>query len=133
MKKLNLYFGLLLFVVFLLTGQYMQHVFRPQYEEQLVLRMQVRANHIYILFISLLNILAFKCSLSGNWRYKSLGMVIFHASLVASGILMVMAFFTEYTTDMSNRTLTKYSAILAILSIGILLASELVHLRKIRR
>lgn len=127
MKKINLYFGLVLFIVFLLTGQYMEYVFKPQHFDELVMRMQVRANHIYILFISLINILAFKCDLTGEFLLKKYMDFSFRILMIASGVLMVFAFFMENSGDMVNRNLTKNSAILSIAAIGIVLGHEIVQ------
>ncbi len=50
MKKLNLYFGLTLFIGFLATGYYMAEYFKPEHMQNYVMRMQLRANHIYTFY-----------------------------------------------------------------------------------
>ena len=67
LKQLNLVFGLTLFVGFLVTGYYLQEFFKPEHLDDHVMRMQIRANHIYILLISLLNIVSF----SGDFNSHS--------------------------------------------------------------
>ena len=55
-NKLHIYFGLLFLVLFLASGVYMNLNFPGLYNENEVMRMMYRSNHIYILFASLINI-----------------------------------------------------------------------------
>ena len=128
LKKINLYFGLTLFVGFLLTGYYMENYFKLEHIDNLVMRMQIRASHIYILFISFLNVMAFKFNLKSNNRFSGFLEIMFRVLIIASGILAVFAFLKEHTGDLEMRNSTRYAVILSTASVGLILLNELVHL-----
>lgn len=130
LKKINLYFGLTLFIGFLITGYFMKTYFRPEFFDNHVVRMQIRSNHIYILFISLLNVVAFKCDLRLDHRSSRFLDSLSRLLLIASGILAVFAFLNEHTGDLSVRTLTLFTVILSVASVGMLLLNELIYLIK---
>src|SRR5438105_15810715 len=56
MKKLHLIFGILVLVVFLLTGQYMNHYYNHMVGVSDGLRQLYRTRHIFILLAGLLNL-----------------------------------------------------------------------------
>ena len=122
LKKANLYFGLVLFIGFLVTGYYMKEYFKPEHLDNHVVRMQIRANHIYILFVSLLNVVSFKCEL----RMKSLD-ILFRTLILTAGVIAVIAFLKEHTGDLSVRSWTLLAVILSVASVGILLVHELLN------
>ena len=122
LKKANLYFGLVLFIGFLVTGYYMKEYFKPEHLDNHVVRMQIRANHIYILFVSLLNVVSFKCEL----RMKSLD-ILFRTLILTAGVIAVIAFLKEHTGDLSVRSWTLLAVILSVASVGILLVNELLN------
>ncbi len=126
-KEINLCFGLTLFIGFLISGYYMENYFKPENIDNLVMRMQIRANHIYILFISLLNVVAFKCDLKFNNNIARYIDVMFRTLMIASGILAIFAFLKEHTGDLNVRNLTLYSAFLSLASVGLVLLNELIH------
>lgn len=130
LKKLNLYFGLLLFMVFLITGYYMSNYFTPEHMDNLVMRMQIRASHIYILFISLLNIFAFKFDLKWHTKLSNALDILFRTLIIVSGIVAVFAFLKEHTGDLNKRSLTLYAVILSVTSVGLVLLNEFIHQRK---
>lgn len=125
LKRINLIFGLLLFIVFLGTGYYMAEYFRPEHMDNLVMRMQIRANHIYILFIALLNIVAYRSNFSSNHKKTNVLEIVFRLFLILSGIFAVIAFLKEHTGDLSVRTWTLLTVILSVTAIGLLLLNEL--------
>lgn len=124
MKKLNLYFGLLLFVLFLLSGYYMEEYFKPQHIDHLALRMEVRANHIYILFIALLNMLAFKCEFSKVTKASDYLEMSFRMALVLSGLVALYAFIYDHSGMLTGRYETLASIILSLTAVAIFLINE---------
>ncbi len=127
MKKINLYFGLALFVGFLATGYYMAEYFKPEHLDNHVMRMQIRANHIYILFISLLNIVSFKCDLKMNHKLSKHLNILFRMLMLIAGIIAVVAFLKEHTGNLGVRSWTLSAVILSVVSVGIVLINELTN------
>ena len=128
MKNMNLFFGLTLFVGFLATGYYMAEYFKPEHLDNHVMRMQIRANHIYILFISLLNIVSFKCDLKMNHNLSKYLNILFRMLLLIAGVIAIVAFFKEHTGNLGIRSWTLSAVILSVISVGIVLINELVNI-----
>jgi hypothetical protein len=97
MKRFHLLFGLVIVVIFLLTGQYMDH----RLDHLMYLadgpRMLFRTRHIYILLAGLLNISmgSYFSYRPENWRkaLRLVGSIL----IVAATLLFVVAFFYEPT------------------------------------
>ncbi|MDP5062133.1 MAG: hypothetical protein NWP64_09460 [Maribacter sp.] len=130
MKKVNLYFGIFLFLVFVATGYYMEEYFKPENLDKHVMRMQIRASHIYILFISLLNILAFKINLSVKKPVLKYVDILFRIVLIAAGILSVFAFSIEHTGDLSKRSWTLLTVVLSLIAIGLMLLNVILNQKR---
>lgn len=115
-NKLNLYFGIILVIVFLYTGYYMREYLKPQYLDSLHIRMEYRANHIYILLIAIINIVLSNNVISNkNLIYKILGFLITILPIVA-GILAIIAFLQEHTGDLNQRLITFLTIVLIFIS-----------------
>ncbi|MEO1212019.1 MAG: hypothetical protein AAFY45_00755 [Bacteroidota bacterium] len=56
LKRLHFFGGILLLIIFILSGQYMQHGFSSLQDLELFERMVFRAEHIYLLLTSLIHI-----------------------------------------------------------------------------
>ena len=95
MSYVHLIFGLLLFVVFTITGRYMRADFPDKGEFDQAFRILVRSRHIYILFSSLIHIgLGVYLQIRpAVWR-KAL-QYVGSAMLLASSFLLVWAFVVE--------------------------------------
>lgn len=117
LKRVNLFFGIFLFIIFLLTGFYMQEYFKPNHINQHLMRLQIRSNHIYILFISLLNIVAFKCYLQKESRWLRFTNFCFRSFLITAGVLSFFAFIYEHTGNIDNRLLTLITIVLSLVAI----------------
>lgn len=133
LKKFNLFFGLALFVAFLMTGYYMKEYFKPAHQEDYLMRLQIRSSHIYILFISLLNIIAFKCNLIPYNKLSGYLDMLFRILLIVSGIIALFAFHYEHTGIINNRFLTLITVILSVASIGFFLLHEILYLLRKRK
>jgi uncharacterized membrane protein len=127
MKKANLYFGIVLFVVFLITGYYLEIFFKPQNFNNLVLRMEIRANHVYIIFISLLNIISFKCELSNDKKWTTYLDSSFKVLLILSGGTAIYAFMYNHNGNLNGRNWTLLAVVLSLSSIVMFLTNELIY------
>lgn len=56
LKRLHFIGGILFLIIFILSGQYMQHAFNGLQDWELFERMLVRAEHIYLLLTSLIHL-----------------------------------------------------------------------------
>lgn len=112
MKKINWYGGLFLLVLFALTGQYLRGVTIPAEHNESLFRMMLRANHIYILFVGLVNILVSRCAF--NTRvFQNLAQSFF----VMCGVFVVFAFLLETDGDLEHRMFSFLTGITALIGI----------------
>ncbi|HEV2706994.1 MAG TPA: hypothetical protein VGV59_13795 [Pyrinomonadaceae bacterium] len=108
MRQLHTIVGVLVVVIFLLTGQYLEYYY-PEMDEGGVgegTRMMLRSRHIYVLLVGLLNVSlgAYFVLREAGWRrYLQL---TGSALLLMAAALSVVAFFYEPTLDGLQRTLT---------------------------
>jgi len=129
MKKANLIIGILLFIGFIISGQYMKHSFVPEHIDELTIRMQIRSNHIYLLFIALLNLLSFKCVLSAGHKVLSYIEIAFRCCLIIAGAFAILGFIFEHTGDLDIRIFTFITIVLSLTSIGLVILNELISLK----
>lgn len=130
MNKINLFFGFLLFVVFLITGYYMKEYFKPAHLNDFEQRLQIRSNHIYILFVSLLNIAISICRFDKTRKVISYLDLGFRILIIIAGLAAFLAFCFEHTGEISNRKLTLVTVILSLSSIVLLLLTEILNRKK---
>ena len=57
LRKIHLWFGWLMVLAFVLTGQYMRRVIHPAMEADTTYRFSIRANHVYLLLFGLAHLL----------------------------------------------------------------------------
>ena len=95
LKKIHLLLGVLVFVIFLLTGQYMRLFIHSAMEQSDRLRFSTRANHVYILMSALvhLSLGAYLKISVVRWRTR-LQVVGSFLIIIATGVL-IGAFFYE--------------------------------------
>lgn len=95
MSYFHLFFGLLLFAAFLITGRFMRADFPDKAEIDQAFRMLMRSRHIYILLISLVHlVLGIYLRMRPRPAQKAVqvsGSII----LTAAGLLLVYAFAVE--------------------------------------
>ena len=99
MRRFHLIFGIILFIVFLLTGQYMDKYHNHLHGMQDGIRMLYRTRHIFILLAGLLNL-----GIGSYFRYRTLSwgrLLQFVGSglIVIASILFIVAFFYEPTLE----------------------------------
>lgn len=126
MKKINLSLGILLLILFVFSGQYLNMIDSKHLMDN-VSRMEIRANHIYVLFVSLLNILSFPVvQKAQHIVIKSID-VLFRVLLIASGIFSVLSFWFEHDGNLQNRGLTFYTVLFSLIAIGLVLLIEVIN------
>jgi len=101
MKRFHLFFGLLLFVVFLITGQYMRADFPDKEAISQELRLLMRSRHIYILFNALIHIALGLYLQIRPQLWRKVFQFAGSAGLTAAAIFLVLAWRTE-TYDLQH-------------------------------
>lgn len=125
MARLHLIFGLLLFVVFLVTGQYMRADFPDKDAIDQTLRVLMRSRHIYILFSALIHIVlgVYFVPCAAAWRrfVQYAGSVF----LLLSSVLLVSAFVRETYALAGFSDLSRFGIYTSLAGIGLHLISIL--------
>lgn len=105
--QVHFYFALFAFMAFVLSGLYMKCGFHLVDKENILQRMMFRANHIYILFASMLNfaIPYFKRSRHNRLEWASSVFIL----LSTTGL--VVSFYIDPYTESLTRDLSRYSII----------------------
>ncbi|MEO6097651.1 MAG: hypothetical protein ABIW76_19135 [Fibrobacteria bacterium] len=122
-RKFLLLYGLALIFGFAMTGQYLKHVVKPGFGDDIVHRMMARANHIYLLFIGLLITASALVDDPSRPRLIVLAMRLGRAVLILSSVLLIAAFFREHSGALHDRVLNRYGCISALTG-GVLLATK---------
>lgn len=95
MARFHFIFGMLVFVIFMITGQFMRLDFPDKGAIPQELRLLMRSRHIYILFSGLIHLaLGLYLTLPAaawRWRLQSSGSLV----LVASTVLLIWGFVAE--------------------------------------
>ncbi|OGU61884.1 MAG: hypothetical protein A3H45_02435 [Ignavibacteria bacterium RIFCSPLOWO2_02_FULL_55_14] len=114
--------GWTMLFVFLATGAYMRHIFPEAYEADSAVRFLYRSNHVYILFSSLLNILAsYLNDVPLRWpKIFNLGSLF----LSLSPVVLLAAFITETSIPSPTRPLTLSGASLSLGGVLLLVLSR---------
>ena len=105
----------------------MKEYFKPEHLNDLEQRLQIRSNHIYILFISLLNITLSMCRFNNTDKLTSYLDLCFRILIMLAGIVAFLAFCFEHSGEIGNRKLTLVTVILSLSSIGLLLLTEFIN------
>ena len=110
LKKINFYGGCLFFIFFIISGIYLIAKVKDDNDEYI--HMSGRANHIYLLLITLLNIVYGKIHMS-----SSLLSLITRLLMFISGIFSVVGFFKETGSSLESRKIIPTSIGFVFLSI----------------
>lgn len=107
-----------MFLVFLYSGYVLHHVAVSHAAENPV-RISARANHIYLLLIILLNLLAYRINFNG--RIKRLEAMA-RSALFLSGLCAVVGFFMQISrTDAAHNMMSPAAVVLTFLSVVLFL------------
>lgn len=119
MRRAHLILGIVLFVVFLTTGQFMRANFPDKEIIPQELRLLMRSRHIYILFCSFLHILlgVYLQLNAGGWRrwVQLTGSFL----LIVSGGLLTWAFITETYTFAHFSEISRFGIYTSLAGVGL--------------
>jgi len=106
MKRLHFFLGIILIIVFLLTGQYMEYVHNRVLPDGV--RTLYRSRHIYILFSGLINISLgiYFVYLPKGWR-RSL-QLIGSVLIAIAPVLLLAGFFYEPPRGLEQTKIARY-------------------------
>ncbi len=114
LRKVNLIFGFVLLFTFFGTGLYMKSIFKPEHLSELTVRMEIRANHVYILFIALLNLFAFRAYSVSAGKFVVLLNTVSRALLLAAGCFAMAGFLWEHSGTLTGRSYTLLCAVASL-------------------
>jgi hypothetical protein len=116
LRRAHFLIGWLGFAVFLVTGLYMRAGFPALYGSNEVVRYLYRANHIYVLLASLINV-ALGCYLYTGSGWRNVAARAGSVFLLSAPVVLVMAFFLEAPKGTPNRLLTGTGVFMVLLGI----------------
>jgi len=116
-KSLHLLVGVGGILAFLGTGAYMATHFPAAYESDEAIRYLYRANHVYLLLGSLINIAVgiYRPGTLPGWRGR-VG-VVGSALLLAAPLLLLYAFFFEAPTATPERAATFFGVLMLLIGV----------------
>ncbi|RRJ83649.1 hypothetical protein [Aestuariirhabdus litorea] len=120
-QKVHLWVGAMGVLLFLVSGAYMNSNFPDLYGGNMMVRMMYRANHVYLLLGSLVNLglaMVTLAPLLGAWRWVRGGASLL---LVVGNLLLLFAFWWEPAAQRIDRPLTFWGLILLMAGTGALL------------
>jgi len=117
--KIHLYIGILIVIIFLLTGQFMHHKYDHLKDMELMNRALFRAGHLYILLFGLIN-----ASIGAYYKlakHKLIKRIQEFASvpMFIASFLVIYAFFTELPTEDIERPLTRLSLYMIFFGVAV--------------
>lgn len=125
LRKIHLWFGWLMVLTFVLTGQYMRHIIHPAMEADATFRFSMRANHVYLLLFGLAHLLTgayFQpMEATGRARLQQAG----SAALLLASLLALAGFFVEPKVG-ADRPVMLTAMVVAVTGTGL-------HLLAVRR
>lgn len=119
LPAIHLIVGIIIFFLFLGTGQYMLSHFPEIYEPNEVIRYQFRANHIYILFSSLLNVVIGLYVSFSEIKQKRNLQIWGSFLLLSMPFVLIWAFVVEPVQASPFRTITSLGV--DLIAVGVLL------------
>lgn len=107
LRKIHLYLGVLIVIIFVLSGQYMHHNYNHLKDMELMSRALFRAGHLYILLFGLINIsIGSYIKTFEHTFYKYLQIVGSVVIFISCG-LVIYSFFTELPAEHIERPLAR--------------------------
>lgn len=121
-RKIQFAFGILLLIAFALTGQYLMRVFVPRHLGELHFRMMARADHIYILFLAMLNLMhaRIESPSAPGWQAKMAS--VSRILLMGTGLFFLGRFFLPPTDPIFPRMGALAGMILTLICVLIAVA-----------
>lgn len=118
MRKFHLIFGIVVLIVFVLTGQYMQHFHAHLQGMEDFPRVLFRSRHIYILFASLVNL---GIGMYFNYwfaRWRKILQIAGSGLIALSSISLVAAFFYETSHRTFETPFSRFGIIVTAVGVG---------------
>jgi len=109
--------GLLLGLIFIVTGFYLQFNIGTDHSVSASQHMMYRANHIYILFSSLIHLLMIPYFVSYNALWANRLKYAVSATLLVSSFLLVLAFIKEPVSGLMDRPLSAWGLYFLLVSV----------------
>ena len=119
MKWFHLIFGILLFVVFTVTGRYMRVDFPDKDAIDQFLRALMRSRHIYILYSSLLHIVLGVYMQLRPQTWRKVVQIAGSVALVAASVLLVSAWSVETYDLQQFSDLSRNGIYLSLAGVGL--------------
>lgn len=119
MRKFHLIFGIVVLIVFVLTGQYMRIFHARLQGMEDFPRILFRSRHIYILFASLVNV---SIGMYFNYwfaRWRKILQIVGSVLIALSSTLLVVAFFYETSHVMLGSPFSRFGVILTAVGVGL--------------
>lgn len=126
MKKAHLLFGICGVIAFLATGVYMKLSFPAAYVGNEVAHMMFRANHIYLLFSALLNVVLGLYLTAPVQRFASLLQTVASLLLLLCTVIFFAAFWLEAAPADFERPLIFSGVVLTVVAVAALAFSMLI-------
>jgi integral membrane sensor domain MASE1 len=120
MKKIHLVIGTLTIIIFLLTGQYMHHVYNHLQNMADAPRMMYRATHIYILLSGIINLTLGVYLVLPKQGLKRYIQLLISALILVAPPLLIAGFFYDLKSLESPRAFTRI-ALYLLFGSGVLL------------
>jgi len=98
LKITHLIIGIMVFLLFLYTGQLMRHQYFVG-EMEGMSRALYRANHLYILLFGLINISLGNYLNVGDWQIKKITQTIGSFLILIATVLVIYSFFVDLPTE----------------------------------
>ena len=131
MARIQVIWGFVFVVVFLITGMYMRASFPEMHQGDATMRMLFRSAHMYILFAALLN-LAVGSYLKVAKGWQAGLQLVAAVALITAPVVFTAAFFFEPAPGRLDRPISVVGAALATFGvIGHFVASRYVAVRRI--
>jgi hypothetical protein len=119
LSYVHLIFGLLLFVLFTITGREMRVDFPDKESMDQTLRILMRSRHIYILYSALIHISLGTYLQMRPRVWQKAFQVAGSAVLFASSLLLVWAFYDETYQTRASTSLSRYGIISSLVGVGL--------------
>ena len=119
LKKLHFWGGLVLLLVFILSGQYMQHGFNRLQDLSAFERMAFRAEHIYLLLSSLIHIAVGSYFTSHPHRWGGYIQSFASTLMVLASSFFLYSFFSQMPTSEIERPFSRSGLYLMLAGVSI--------------
>ena len=119
MRWAHLIFGLILFIVFTQTGEYMRADFPDKEAISQELRLLMRSRHIYILFSALIHLVLGVYLVMNPKPWRKIVQYVGSLTLTAASVLLVWAFITETYTLQQFSDISRNGIYLSLAGAGL--------------